>query len=92
MVGHTSIEGECRDVEEWLEVLICRTKGVYKAQDAREVLDADGVPNEGVRYENSEGSTHLYPRYDAGDDDIGYIHDVLYECMIRKDAASEDVR
>jgi len=67
MVGRTSIEG---DVEEWLEVLICQMKGVYKAQDAHEVLNADGVPNEGVRYENGEESTCLYPRYDAGDDDV----------------------
>jgi len=93
-VGHADIEEQCRDVKERLasEMLACRTRAMRKARDARVVLDTDEVPDEGMVYENGEGSTHLYPRSRTGASNARCVHDPLYECVIHEDAASENAQ
>ena len=86
MVGHASIEGECRDVMLRLERLICREMGMHK------VLDVDEVLNEGMAYESGEGLTHLYPRSGAGEGYVRCVCDAQTECTIHEDAASEDAQ
>jgi len=93
-VGHANIEGECRDVRGRLEVLVCQVIGVHMAQNAREVLDMDGVPvlDEGMEYENGEELAHLYSKSGTGDSYMRCIHDAQCEHMIRKDVVSEDAQ
>ena len=68
---------------------MCSAMGVHRVQDAREALDMDEAPNEGMASENDEKLTHLYPKSGVGHGDMQCVCDALREHTTCDDAASE---